>query len=182
MTEALVGPAALWFEDFEPGQVFVTHGRTLQESDGAMWAMFTGDWHPLHVDDHAAASGSAFDGRRFPPGLMGIAIASGLWERLGILHGSALYIAEVTFKYRRPMTFGDTIRFRATVKETTPSHGKRPGIVRFRQAIISIDDAVFAEGDLVVAVAPRPDEVVASYGLVSGPKADTAADTERATE
>ena len=79
--EMPIGPAARFFEDFSEGDEFVTQGRTLTETDLMSWAMFTGDMNSMHVDEDFASEYGLFGGR-FPPGLMAVAIASGLWERL----------------------------------------------------------------------------------------------------
>ncbi len=162
-----IGESTRWFEDFQPGQLFVTHGRTLRDTDAAIWSMFTGDMHPLHVDEVAASTHGLFGGR-FPPGLMGIAIASGLWERLGILHGSGLYIDRLTIDYRSPMLIGTTIRMRAEVAAVRRVEGRERGTVHFTYAIVDAADAVCAEGDLDVGVANRPADGVPSIGLVNG--------------
>lgn len=159
-----VGPMARWFEDFRVGQTYLTQGRTLNDTDAAVWAMFTGDMHPLHVDEVAASSYGLYGGR-FPPGLMGIAVASGLWERLGILHGTGLFVSELTIRYREPMLVGRTIAFRASVAELRPQPEKERGLVVFDHAVVGDGDVVCAEGRLVVGVSTRPAVVVPAYGV-----------------
>ena len=40
----------LYLEDYEVGEVFVSPGRTITETDVVLFASLTGDWHPLHTD------------------------------------------------------------------------------------------------------------------------------------
>ena len=42
--------ASLHFEDLAPGQVFVSTGRTVTETDLTMFSMLSGDWNPIHAD------------------------------------------------------------------------------------------------------------------------------------
>ena len=77
-----VGPSARYFEDFKLGERIVSQGRTITQADGLLWAMYTGDMNPMHVD-HEFAAKHALYGGAFPPGLMAVAIAQGLKERLG---------------------------------------------------------------------------------------------------
>ncbi|MCQ3979347.1 MAG: dehydratase, partial [Anaerolineae bacterium] len=44
-----------YFEEFEPGQRWVTRGRTLTEADIVNFSGLSSDFHPLHVDKQYAA-------------------------------------------------------------------------------------------------------------------------------
>lgn len=164
MTTPGLGQSAMWFEDFEIGQRIVTQARTVTPVDTTAWCMFTGDMHPFHVDDEMAAR-AGFVGRRFPPGLMSVAIASGLWERLGLLQGTGLYIVEQTVRYRRPIAHGDTIHLELVVVGLEPCPADDRGTVQTSYAIVTGDGRRCVEGEFSFAVASRPSEAVASYGV-----------------
>jgi acyl dehydratase len=157
VNERAIGPYARWFDDFAVGERIVTQGRTITEADGAAWAGLTGDFHPLHVDARAAAAGGLF-GERFPAGLMSVAIASGLTERLGIFHGTALAVREQTVRYRAPILFGDTIRVEMEVAELRPRPEKGGGVIVLHYAIVKDEDTRCADGDLVLLLAARPSD------------------------
>lgn len=142
------------FEDFAVGEEIRTQGRTITETDAVMWAMFTGDFNPMHVDEELASREGLYE-RRFPPGLMAVAIASGLKERLGLFTGTGLAIKEQTVRYRRPVTIGDTIRVVLTVDDLRRSRNGSRGTVVFRYDVVREDDEVCAEGEWTMVVAAR---------------------------
>lgn len=149
-----VGPGARYFEDFEIGERLVTQGRTITETDGVMWAMFTGDMNPMHVDDVYARDHGLFGGR-FPPGLMAVSIASGLKERLGLFAGTGLAMREQTIEYHRPVVAGDTIHVELTVGSLVPATGKARGTVGFTYEILDQEQRRIASGRWVMVVAAR---------------------------
>jgi 3-hydroxybutyryl-CoA dehydratase len=93
------------FDDLEPGSGFVTHGRTITESDVVSFSALTGDWHPQHTDEVWAAA-SPFGGR-IAQGMLLLSCAVGLVpldpERVVALRR----ISDVVFK--RPVELGETI-------------------------------------------------------------------------
>lgn len=150
-----IGPAARFFDDLAVGDEFVTQGRTVTDVDGTFWAMFTGDMNPMHVDDVFAREHGLFGGR-FPPGLMTVAIASGLNERLGLFVGTGLAMLGQTVRYRKPVLPGDTIRVELVVRGRTP-HPRRPaGTVEFGYRIVKTDGTVCVEGEWTIMLARRP--------------------------
>jgi 3-hydroxybutyryl-CoA dehydratase len=99
------------FQVLEPGERYVTRGRTVTEADVVGFATLTGDLHPQHVDAEWAA-GSRF-GERIAHGLLVFSYASGLVgfdpERTIALRG----VSELVFK--RPARIGDTIHVEGEV-------------------------------------------------------------------
>jgi acyl dehydratase len=148
------GPAARFFEDFAVGDRFVTQGRTIGETELTVWAMFSGDMNPMHVDEEHARAHGLFGGR-FPPGLAAIGIASGLVERLGLFAGTGLAILSQTIVYRTPVLVGDTIRVELEVGETKPHHRRPAGIVTFAYRVVRQDGTVCIDGDWVWFIASR---------------------------
>lgn len=166
---AVVGPYARWFDDFAVGERFRTQARTVTEADGSTWSGLTGDFHPLHVDAEAAAASGLFGGR-FPAGLLAVAIASGLKERLGLFHGTALAVREQTVRYYRPVLFGDTIHVEMTVSELIPKPEKGGGLLTLDYSILKLDGTQCATGQLVLLVSSRPsDSGSPTYGQLSSP-------------
>lgn len=149
-----MGPAAKFFEDFAVGDRFETQGRTVSETEVTLWAMFTGDMNPMHVDDEFAREHSLF-GQRFPPGLAIVALASGLKERLGLFVGTGLAMRSHTIVYRSPVLIGDTVRVRLEVRELERSTRRPAGTITFRYEIVKQDDTVAIEGDWAILVASR---------------------------
>lgn len=107
----------VYFEEFEVGQRFQTVSRTITESDVVTFAGLSGDFNQLHTDEEFAKNTPY--GRRIAHGLLGMAIASGLTMRSGVLEGTALAFREInTWKFSNPIFLGDTIHVDLEVKET----------------------------------------------------------------
>jgi acyl dehydratase len=143
-----------YFEDFEIGETVRTQGRTITVVDVTLWAMFTGDMSPMHVDEEFARQHSAF-GTRFPTGLMVVSIASGLHERLGIFTGTGLAMTEQSIRYRRPAMIGDTVHELLTVLDKSAGPGRQRGRVTFGYEIARQDGTTCVEGELGILLAAR---------------------------
>ena len=71
-----VGPNALFFDEFEVGQSWLSPRRTITEADIVMFAGMTGDYNPVHTDEEFAKR-TPF-GTRILHGPAVFAIATGL--------------------------------------------------------------------------------------------------------
>ena len=106
----------LYFEEFEVGQKVATVGRTVAESDIFTFAGLSGDFNQIHTD--ADFSKNAPFGQRVAHGLLGVAIASGLIMRVGMLEGTVIAFREINnWKFINPIFIGDTIRVETEVVE-----------------------------------------------------------------
>lgn len=155
MAELPVGPAARYFDDLEVGERFRTQGRTVSHVEGSLWAMFTGDMNPMHVDERFAEEYGPFEGR-FPPGLMVVAIASGLTERLGLFAGTGLVMTGQTIRYHRAVRPGDTVHADLTVLTKTPHPRRLAGFVEFGYAVATTDGTVCIDGEWTIMLVARP--------------------------
>lgn len=140
-----IGPSAKYFEDFAPGNEFVTQGRTIGEAENAFFTMFSGDMNPMHVDEVHAKEHGLFGGR-FPSGMMVVAVAAGLQERMGLFAGTGLAMLGQSMEYHKPVLIGDTIHVRMIVKECVPSKSRPAGRVVFDYQIIRQDGDVCTSG------------------------------------
>ena len=125
-----------FFEDYEIGEVIVSPGRTITETDIVMFAAMTGDWHPIHTDAEYAA-GTVF-GERIAHGMLGLALGSALVFRLGPhvflpKHFIAFYGLDKV-RFVTPIRIGDTIRFEARVSELT-ERDENTGLITYEAAI-----------------------------------------------
>ena len=146
--------SGLYFEEFEIGQTMTSPARTVTETDVVAFAAMSGDWNPIHTDS-AYAAGHPF-GQRVAHGLLGLSIASGLANRLGVLEGTALAFREIgSWKFSLPIYFGDTIRVRATVTETKAMPRLGGGLVTLKVEIVNQDDQVVQRGTWGVLVQSR---------------------------
>ncbi len=126
----------LCFEDYKVGEVFVSPGRTITETDIVLFSAFTGDWHPLHTDVEFADR-TPFQGR-IAHGMLGLTVGMALLFRLGpyiVLPKSfiAFYGME-TVRFTAPVRIGDTIHCEMTIKGLTEKDAKR-GVIEAENVI-----------------------------------------------
>ena len=83
----------MYFNDFEVGQRIISASRTVTESDITTFAGLSGDYNQIHTDAEFCKN-TPF-GQRVAHGILGIAIASGLAMRTGVLEGTVLAFREI---------------------------------------------------------------------------------------
>jgi acyl dehydratase len=133
------------FDDLAVGDSWTSSGRTITDADIVMFAAYSGDYHPLHVDDEYARS-TEFGGRVLH-GIAALVIAIGLDARLAITDEAAITFLGFTWDFREPIRIGDTIRARRTVAALRPSRSKPDrGIVTFDAEVLNQHDVVCQEG------------------------------------
>jgi acyl dehydratase len=116
MSTLSTAPRGLYFEEFQVGQHIVSAGRTITEGDIVAFAGLSGDYTQIHTD--AEFSKNTPFGQRVAHGLLGIAIASGLAARTGVLEGTVLAFREINeWKFSKPIFIGDTVHVELEVKE-----------------------------------------------------------------
>lgn len=159
---------ALYFEDFEEGREWVTPGRTITEADVVHFAGLSGDFNPLHTDAVFAA-GTPY-GRRIAHGVLGLAVATGLRQRTGVLDGSVLALLEIRqWRFVRPVFIGDTVHVRWRVVEKRPTSRPDRGVLVQQVQLWNQDGQVVQEGILVSLVRRRtPGEAGASGTAADG--------------
>ncbi len=136
---------SLYYEDLEPGRVFVSPGRTITEADLTQFAMISGDWHPIHTDAEYARK-SQF-GQRIVHGPFGIAIALGLFGRLGGFEDTAIALLDLReWKFSLPMFIGDTIHLEMHIADRRLTRDGRRGIIDRHMKLIRQDGMVVQEG------------------------------------
>jgi acyl dehydratase len=132
----------MYFDELEVGQEFVTPRRTITETDVILFSGLSGDYNPLHTDAEYA-KGSVF-GERIVQGLLGLAMANGLFVRLGIEYGTTKAFLDLSWTFKRPIRIGDTIYARVVVSEKRESKSKT------NQGIISLDVSLFNQRNEIV--------------------------------
>ena len=101
-----------WFDEFKVGETFRTRGRTITEADIVNFAMFSGDWYPLHTDADYAKN-SPF-GERIAHGMIVLSVMTGLIQ-LEPGYIIAFYGMD-RVRFINPTKIGDTIRVESVVK------------------------------------------------------------------
>ena len=148
-------PHGMYFEDFAPGQTLVTAGRTITESDVVNFAGLSGDYNQIHTDVHFS-QGTPY-GQRIAHGLLGLAVASGLLMRTGILEGTVLAFREVIdWKFIKPILLGDTIHDEMEIRETKALPRIGAGSLVIGLQVKNQKDEVVMKGSFSVLVMNRP--------------------------
>jgi acyl dehydratase len=140
----------LWFEDFRVGQAYDTGARQVTQADVEAFAAVSGDRNPLHLDE-AYAAATPFGGR-IAHGVLGLAVATGLLNQLGLTRGTLVALLGVRWDFRAPLRPGDVVRARLRVSETKPSRKGGRGVVRLAVALVNEREVVAQEGELTMMV------------------------------
>jgi 3-hydroxybutyryl-CoA dehydratase len=125
------------------GDRHVSRGRTVTETDVVGFAMFTGDWHPLHTDVEYAAADPRFGGR-IAHGSLVLSVALGLVEFRP--EAMKAFYGIDTLRFVAPTRIGDTLHVETEVLEVTP-RGPDAGVVASRFVVRNQRDE-----DVLVAV------------------------------
>ncbi|MCR4265277.1 MaoC/PaaZ C-terminal domain-containing protein [Nitratireductor sp. ZSWI3] len=151
---ATAGHRTMYFEDFSPGQVFQTGGRTITETDLTMFSMLTGDWNAIHSDaDYARTTRY---GERLVHGSFGIGLAIGLMHGLGIFEGSAVAMLGISeWRFERPILIGTTLHLRLEVIDAERGRTGRTGRIGRHFKLIDGPGEVVQQGRSDVLVLTR---------------------------
>jgi acyl dehydratase len=143
----------LYFEDFEIGSEYVTRSRTITEADVMAFAGLSGDFNPLHVDEEF--SKNTIFGTRIAHGLLGLSIASGLINQLGIGEGTVIAFLGLTWNFKGAIRFGDTITARERLAEKRETSKNDRGILRMAITVLNQHGDVVQEGEHLLMVKRR---------------------------
>lgn len=132
----------LTFDQFNPGDMFVSQARTVNESDVSSFAGLSGDYNPLHTD--AEFGKTTPFGERIAHGMLVAAIASGMANWLGIFEGTTIALMEQVIQYRGAVKFGDTVHLELQVLEKKETSKPGRGVVIFETRVIN------QKGDLAI--------------------------------
>ena len=151
MTDELTyQPTGKYFEDFEPGQKYITASRTITEADIVNFAGITGDFNQIHTDAVYAAQ-DTFQ-QRVAHGLLIQSIATGLAVRSGIIEGTVLAFRELTAKFSLPIFIQDTIH--VVIEITEKKYFKRlgGGNVWMKYAVINQEGKAVQRGEWIMLI------------------------------
>lgn len=154
MSPKLYQPQGLFFEDFQVGDTMLTPGRTVTESDIALFCGLSGDYNEVHSNLEYAKS-SMF-GRPIAPGMLVLSIASGLATRLALLEGTVQAFMGIDWKFKKPTFAGDTIRVRSVVAQKREVKALGGGVLALDVSITNQRDEVVHEGKWTVLMKSRP--------------------------
>lgn len=145
--------SAWYFEDFVPGTVIPTLGRTVTEADVMAFAGISGDFNVLHMDRTWAAE-TPFK-EPIAHGLLGLAIVSGLMHQTGVINGTILAFAGLTWRFTAPVKFGDTLRATMTVRSVKETSKPDRGLVVLAFEVNNQRDELTQAGDFTLMMMRR---------------------------
>ena len=144
-----------YFEDFRPGQVFLSQARTLTEADVVSFAGWSWDTNPVHTDAESARHGRF--GERIAHGMLGLSVALGLASRLGVFESCSIALLGIDgWRFRRPLLLGDTVRCRVEILDTRLTSKGDAGILRRRFTLLNQREEEVQDGEIGLMVALRP--------------------------
>ena len=151
MGNLLPDQRGMFFDEFDLGQIVITPGRTITETDIVNFAGLSGDFYQLHTD--AEYGKTTPYGQRIAHGVLVLSIATGLTAQTGVLEGTALAFREINnWKFVLPVFIGDTVHVQLEVIETKPLPRIDGGSVRIKVEIKNQDDKVVMKGIWLVLV------------------------------
>lgn len=111
-----------FFDELKVGDVFAgTRGRTITETDIALFSAVSGDWNPIHNDAAFAAAGPF--GTRIAHGLLVIAMMTGMAPISGQAVVALYGFDKVRFV--NPVALGDTITYTSKIAALSPRGDSR---------------------------------------------------------
>lgn len=148
-----VHPFTLDFEALEIGQTVNTPARTITIEDIEHFANFTGDRFYAHMDEDAAKANPFFPGR-VAHGYLILSFAAGLFVDPAPGPLLANYGLD-NLRFLQPVSPGDAIRVRLTVKNKRSARQPEYGEVRWDVEVFNQNDETVARYDLLTMSA-RP--------------------------
>lgn len=144
----------LYLEDLEPGQVFVTPGRTITEADVMSFAAWTNDNNQVHTDAEFAKKTRY--GQRIVHGMLGASLCLGLIARTGIFEGSAVALLGIDgWKFIAPVFIGDTVTCTVEILAVRLTSSGRTGIVERQITLRKQSGEIVQQGRMDLMVLTR---------------------------
>lgn len=141
----------LKFDQFNVGDVYTTASRTVTEADVVAFAGLSGDFNPLHTNEEFAKT-TPFE-TRIAHGVLGVSIATGLANQLGIFEGTTIALMQMTTRFTGAIRFGDTIYLELTVAEKKESSKPNRGVITFDTQVKNQRGESVIEGQWVLMMA-----------------------------
>jgi len=143
-----------YFEDLELGSVFLSPGRTVTETDIVIFAGLSADYNMLHTD--AEYSKNTVFGERIAHGLLGLAIASGLFTRTELnrmLNETVVAMLGInSWRFTAPIKIGDTVHLEIEITSKKETSKPDRGVVAFKRRLINQRGEVVQEGEIPLMI------------------------------
>jgi 3-hydroxybutyryl-CoA dehydratase len=142
-----------YLDDIAVGDTSTSRRRTITETDIVNFAMFTGDWHPIHTVTPYAEADPRF-GERIAHGALVMSVALGLVEFWP--PAMRAFYGLDRLRFVSPTHIGDTLHVETEVL-AVDTRGDGDGVVTYRFDVRDQDGRCKVIADLKALVASRPD-------------------------
>ena len=143
-----------YFEEIQPGDEYLSPGRTVTEADIVAFAGLSGDYNVLHTD--AELMKTSIFGERIAHGLLGLSISSGLGARAVPRPFATMAFLGLRWRFKGPIRIGDTVKVRLRVTDKRETSKPDRGIVTVQRTLLNQRGEVVQEGETELMVERRP--------------------------
>lgn len=144
----------MYLEDLAEGQVFMSSCRTITETDVVNFCGLSGDYNPIHADAEFASQ-TAY-GQRVVHGILGLAVMTGLLDRMGTFDGTAIAMLGLEeWRFVQPVFIGDTLQLRLTIDGVRRTKSGDRGVVLRTLELLNQRDEVVQTGRINLLVRSR---------------------------
>ncbi|CAN5760678.1 hypothetical protein BH23GEM3_BH23GEM3_00490 [soil metagenome] len=146
----------LWWNDFEEGSRWRTGERRVTQADVEVFSGLSGDENRLHLDDdYARAAG--YEGR-IAQGVLGLAVATGLLNRLELTRGTLVALLGTTWNFLRPLYPGTVVHADIALGSALQTSRPDRGLVVLEAALADDAGTVYQRGEFTLLVRRRSAE------------------------
>ena len=149
----------IYFEDMNVGDVHLSPGRTVTETDVVNFAGLSGDYMPLHTDKEFCKD--TVWGERIAHGLLGLSLASGLFTRTELAAGivtTVIALLGLEWKFTAPIMLGDTIHVEVEIIKKKETKKADRGVVTLQRTIKNQRGEVVQQGVTPLMFKRKPTE------------------------
>jgi acyl dehydratase len=140
----------LFWEELEPGRRWTSEERLVSAADVATFAAVSGDLNPLHLSDaHARSAGFA---GAIAHGVLGLAVATGLVNRLGLTAGTLVALLGVSWRFTEPLYPGTSVAVGVMVGPRRATRRADRGVVEMHVELRDAAGTVYQRGELTMLV------------------------------
>ena len=138
----------MYWEDLEVGEEYTSPSRTITESDIVSFAGLSGDYNELHTSEEFCKD--TMFGTRIAHGLLGLAVASGLFTRTELCLRTArnlIAFLGLEWKFKGPIKIGDTVTVKIKIIDKKETKNPERGIFVLKRELINQRNEVVQEGE-----------------------------------
>jgi|HubBroStandDraft_6_1064221.scaffolds.fasta_scaffold50952_4 acyl dehydratase len=151
----------MYYEEFSPGDKFLSRGRTVTETEGVQFVNMAWYLNPRCTDAEFVRKGYIWNGvelhHRIVPPPMGTFLAGGLARSIGILNDTQMAVLATTWRAPGVIAFGDTIHLEMQVTDKRDAEREDAGIVVFDMRVFNQKGELVNNDQQVSLVARRPE-------------------------